>query len=229
MGKKVGLNEFLQRLEEEVKASDVLGLRYVVRLDGETKRMSEKGALLETIKQKALTCQLCELSKTRKNVVFGEGNSEAEIMFIGEAPGYNEDVQGRPFVGDAGKLLDKILAAMGFDRSDVYIANIIKCRPPNNRAPLPEEIMCCYPHLLRQIEIIQPKVIVPLGYVAAKTLLKTKDSMSAIRGKFFSFSNIPVLPTFHPAYLLRNPADKKKVWEDMQKLLEFLKTGKTES
>ncbi|MCX7703276.1 MAG: uracil-DNA glycosylase [Planctomycetota bacterium] len=225
MPKKISLNEFLQRIEEEAKADHSLGLHYVRR----PQVMPDKRPLLESLKQKTLTCRLCDLSKTRTNVVFGDGNPYADILFIGEAPGYNEDVQGLPFVGDAGKLLDKNLEAMGLKRSDVYIANIIKCRPPNNRAPLPDEIMACYPHLLRQIETIQPKIIVALGHIAAKTLLKTKASMSEIRGKFFSFSNIPVLPTFHPAYLLRNPADKKKVWEDMQKLLAFLKTGKTET
>jgi len=224
MARKI-LNEILKRIEEEVSASSTLGLRYVLRTDGTKKTASPQTAFLEAVKQEVLSCHRCELAKTRTNVVFGMGNPNADILFIGEAPGYNEDIQGLPFVGDAGKLLDKILHAMGLSRSEVYIANILKCRPPGNRNPSPEEIMNCYPYLLRQIDSIRPKVIVALGYVATKTLLKTKRPMGELRGNFYDFRNTVVLPTYHPAYLLRNPADKKKVWEDMQKLLNFLKTG----
>lgn len=225
MARRAILNEILRRIEDEVRTSSALGLRYVLRTDGTKRTASTKAALLEAVRQEALSCRRCELSKTRTNVVFGSGNPDANILFIGEAPGYNEDVQGLPFVGDAGRLLDKILHAMGLSRSEVYIANILKCRPPGNRNPNPEEIMSCYPYLLRQIDSIKPKVIVALGYVAAKTLLKTKRAMGQLRGNFYDFRNTVVLPTYHPAYLLRNPADKKKVWEDMQRVLRYLKTG----
>lgn len=224
MARKI-LNEILKRIEEEVSASSALGLRYVLRTDGTSKTASSETAFLEAVKQEVLSCRRCELARTRTNVVFGMGDPDADILFIGEAPGRNEDIQGLPFVGDAGKLLDKILHAMGLSRSEVYIANILKCRPPGNRNPSPEEIMNCYPYLLRQIDSIRPKIIVALGYVSAKTLLKTKLPMGQLRGNFYDFRNTVVLPTYHPAYLLRNPTDKKKVWEDMQKVLKFLKTG----
>lgn len=178
--------------------------------------------ILEELKREMLACHKCPLSKTRTNLVFGVGNSMANLMFVGEAPGRDEDLQGEPFVGRAGQLLTKIIEAIGLNRSDVYIANVLKCRPPGNRNPLPEEIVLCMPYLLKQIEIIQPKVLCALGTFAAQTLLSTKAPVGTLRGKFHDYKGIPMMVTFHPAYLLRNPNDKVKVWEDMKKVRDFL-------
>ena len=164
-------------------------------------------------------CQRCGLCRRRKNIVFGEGDPEAKLMFIGEAPGYDEDIQGRPFVGKAGELLNKMITAMQFTREEVYIANVIKCRPDDNRTPNPVEVDACIPFLRRQIEIIRPEVIVVLGAVAAKTLLDTDSGISRLRGKWCSYENIPVMPTFHPAYLLRNESSKKEAWKDLQQVM----------
>lgn len=178
---------------------------------------------LESLKQEVMGCKCCSLCKTRHNIVFGSGNPKAELMFVGEAPGEDEDLQGLPFVGRAGQLLTKIIEAMGLKRSDVYIANILKCRPPNNRPPLPEEIAECENILKRQIDIIQPKIICTLGKFASQTLLRTETTISALRGNFKEYNGIRLMPTFHPAYLLRNPNDKKLVWADMKKIMKELK------
>ena len=178
---------------------------------------------LESLKQEALGCKNCSLHKTRHNMVFGAGNPKAELIFIGEAPGEDEDLQGLPFVGRAGQLLTKIIEAMGLKRRDVYIANILKCRPPNNRAPLPTEIIECEDILKRQIDIIKPKIICTLGKFASQTLLKTEITISALRGNLKEYNGIKLMPTFHPAYLLRNPNDKKLVWQDMKKIMKELK------
>jgi DNA polymerase len=167
-------------------------------------------------------CRRCGLAPTRTSVVFGVGNPRAELVFVGEAPGADEDAQGIPFVGRAGQLLTKIIEAMGLRRDDVYIANIIKCRPPDNRNPQPEEIASCEPFLIAQLEIIAPKVICALGTFAAHTLLKTKDPISRLRGRWHAYQGVPLMPTFHPAYLLRNPAEKKTVWADMHAVMERL-------
>ncbi|HHM23576.1 MAG TPA: uracil-DNA glycosylase [Bacteroidetes bacterium] len=161
-------------------------------------------------------CQKCPLGRLRKNFVFGTGNPDADLMLIGEAPGRDEDEQGEPFVGRAGQLLNKILKAINFEREDVYIANILKCRPPNNRDPLPEEVAQCEPYLHRQIEIIQPKLILALGRVAGQTLLKTKASLGNLRGRLHDYRGIPMIVTFHPAALLRNPQWKYPTWDDVQ-------------
>ncbi|CAG0941235.1 partial Type-4 uracil-DNA glycosylase, partial [Candidatus Brocadiaceae bacterium] len=150
------------------------------------------------------------------------GDPMANLMFVGEAPGRDEDLQGEPFVGRAGQLLTKIIEAIGLKRSDVYIANVLKCRPPGNRNPLPEEIALCMPYLLKQIEIIRPKVLCALGTFAAQTLLNIKSPVGTLRGKFHDYKSIPMMVTFHPAYLLRNPNDKAKVWEDMKKVRDLL-------
>ena len=192
---------------------------------------------LDELKKEVSRCRSCDLCKTRKNVVFGSGNPHAKLMFIGEAPGKDEDIQGLPFVGRAGQLLTKIIEAMGMKRDDVYIANILKCRPPENRAPLPAEILACSGNVRRQVAMIRPKVICTLGKFASQTLLKTETPITALRGKFLEYpafnltsggipperdrrrdNGIKVMPTFHPAYLLRNPQDKKLVWEDMKKI-----------
>lgn len=187
--------------------------------------VTEKGEgvqMLETLRNEMLTCHKCSLGKTRTNLVFGVGNPRATLMFVGEAPGRDEDLQGEPFVGRAGQLLTKIIEAIGLKRNDVYIANVLKCRPPGNRAPLPEEIVLCMPYLLKQIEIIQPKVLCALGTFAAQTLLSTKAPVGTLRGRFHDYKGIPIMVTFHPAYLLRNPNDKAKVWEDMKKVRDLL-------
>ncbi len=184
---------------------------------------AEKGDELKKLEEEVKKCTKCELCNDRTNVVFGVGNPDANLMFIGEAPGYYEDVQGEPFVGKAGQLLTKIIEAIDFARSDVYIANILKCRPPENRNPSPNEIVLCSPHLIKQIEIIKPKIICALGTFAAQTLLDTKDSIGKLRGKFFEYQGTKFLATYHPAYLLRNPNDKKKVWVDIKKVRDFLK------
>jgi DNA polymerase len=178
----------------------------------------EEASSLEELKKPVMACRRCPLARTRTNVVFGEGNPKAKLMFIGEAPGADEDEQGRPFVGRAGQLLTKIIEAMGLEREDVFIANILKCRPPGNRNPLPTEIANCSPYLLRQVELIKPKVICALGKFAAQTLLNTETPISRLRGNFYDYHGTKLMPTYHPAYLLRNPGDKKLVWEDMQKI-----------
>jgi len=178
-----------------------------------------KRADLEKVYQEMKTCQLCELSKTRRNLVFGDGNPSARIVFVGEAPGADEDEQGLPFVGRAGQLLTKIIEAMGLKRKDVYICNILKCRPPGNRNPLPNEIGLCEPFLKKQLQVISPQVICALGTFAAQTLLKTDIPITALRGRFHSYEGIKLMPTYHPAYLLRNPSAKKLVWEDIQMIM----------
>ena len=186
-------------------------------------RVKERpGPDLTALNAEFAACQLCALSRARKNVVFGAGNPHAELMFIGEAPGADEDEQGRPFVGRAGQLLTKIIEAMKLTREQVYIANILKCRPPSNRPPLPTEIAACSPILMRQIDLIHPRVICALGKFAAQTLLGTEIPISKLRGRFFDWKGIKLMPTFHPAYLLRNPGDKKLVWNDMQLIMSEL-------
>ena len=162
-------------------------------------------------------CTRCKLHTLgRRQVVFGVGNPQADLMFVGEAPGADEDIQGEPFVGRAGQLLTKIIEAIGLSRGDVYIANVIKCRPPQNRNPEQDEVETCEPFLFKQIDAIQPKVIVALGTFAARGLLRTLDPISRLRGRVFEYRGAKLIPTFHPAYLLRNPASKREVWEDMK-------------
>ncbi len=168
-----------------------------------------------TLQQTVSGCTQCELHKTRKQTVFGVGNPQAAWMFIGEAPGADEDAQGEPFVGRAGKLLNAMLFALQLKREEVYIANILKCRPPGNRDPQPNEVECCEPYLLRQIELIQPKLIVALGRHAAHSLLKTDTALARLRGQRLSYHGTPLIVTYHPAYLLRSPGEKRKAWDDL--------------
>jgi DNA polymerase len=168
-------------------------------------------------------CRRCKLHTLgRKQVVFGVGNPNADLMFVGEAPGADEDEQGEPFVGRAGQLLTKIIEAINLKREDVYIANIIKCRPPGNRNPEPDEVAECEPFLFRQVEAVRPKVIVALGKFAAQSLLRTTDPITRLRGRSFNYRGAMLIPTFHPAYLLRNPSSKREVWEDMKKVRAIL-------
>ena len=179
---------------------------------------------LAEVRKELGDCKRCKLHRTRRTIVFGEGNEKAALMFIGEGPGYDEDVQGRPFVGKAGQLLTKIIESIHLPREEVYIANIVKCRPPQNRNPEPDEIQCCNPFLMKQIRVIRPRIICALGTFSAQTLLKTDTKISALRGKIFDLEGIKVIPTFHPAFLLRNPERKREVWEDMKKIAELIQT-----
>lgn len=171
---------------------------------------------LEEVRGRVAVCTLCELHKTRTNTVFGIGNERANAMFIGEAPGANEDLQGEPFVGKAGMLLNSMIQAIGLKRSDVYIANILKCRPPENRAPMPQEVKLCTPYLQQQITLIQPKILIAVGRIAAQFLLNTSEPMSRLRGQVYQYGaqNTPLLVTYHPAYLLRAPTEKTKAYVD---------------
>lgn len=183
---------------------------------------SEQETLLTELERIVTVCEKCRLSKSRSQVVYGVGNPNADLMFIGEAPGRDEDIQGEPFVGRAGQLLTDIIKAMKLTRDDVYIANVIKCRPPENRNPEQDELDTCRPYIRRQVEIIQPKVIVTLGRFAVQSLTERAYAISAVRGEWLEYNGIKVMPTYHPAYLLRNPAAKKEVWADMKKVLAAL-------
>jgi uracil-DNA glycosylase family 4 len=180
------------------------------------------GDPFEALRVETHDCTQCRLAGTRTNVVFGVGNPNADLMFIGEAPGRDEDLQGEPFVGRAGQLLTDIVKAMKLTRDDVYIANVIKCRPPENRNPEPDELDACRPFLRRQVALIQPKVIVTLGRFALQSLTEKAYGITAVRGQWLEYDGVKVMPTYHPAYLLRNPAAKKEVWADMKKVMAEL-------
>ena len=177
---------------------------------------------LQKVRDKLGKCTRCALSAQRSNIVFGVGSPNARLMFIGEAPGFNEDKQGEPFVGKAGELLDKMIGAMGLSRAEIYIANVIKCRPPSNRDPEDEEINQCSPFLKAQIHAIKPEVIVSVGKFSSNMLCGTEGSLSAIRGKWHDYRGIPLMPTFHPAFLLRNPSGKREAWSDLQQVMKKL-------
>lgn len=196
--------------------------------------MDNREEMLGILQEQALICTRCPLARTRTNVVFGEGNPRAEVLFIGEGPGKQEDLTGRPFVGRAGELLTRIIEnGMGYPRSEVYIANVVKCRPTvdfqmqRDRPPDPQETATCSPFLLKQIEIIRPRVIITLGNPAMKFLLNTRDGITRMRGRWNEFNGIPVMPTYHPSYVLRNGGEKsplrREVWEDVKKVLQRLR------
>jgi len=180
---------------------------------------------LEAILADMRNCQRCKLAPTRTNLVFGAGNPHAELMFVGEAPGADEDEQGLPFVGRAGRLLTLIIESVGFRREDVYICNILKCRPPQNRNPEADEIAACEGFLFRQIAAVQPKVIVALGSFGAQTLLRTTETIGKLRGRLTNYRGVKLIPTYHPAYLLRNPLEKRKVWEDMRIARNYIRAN----
>jgi uracil-DNA glycosylase family 4 len=184
--------------------------------------ISDKPSALKLIREDIGDCTRCRLHKGRTNLVFGVGNLNADLMFIGEGPGADEDAQGEPFVGRAGQLLNNMISAMGIKREDVYIANVVKCRPPSNRTPEKDECDTCSPFLMRQIDVIKPKVIVALGAVAAKNLLAVNDSMVNLRGRWYDFRDSKLLVTYHPAYLLRDPRQKKETWKDLQMAMKYL-------
>jgi DNA polymerase len=177
---------------------------------------------LALLARTAADCALCRLSETRRTVVFGEGNPHADVMFIGEGPGAEEDRTGRPFVGQAGQLLERMLFAIGLRRDQVYITNIVKCRPPGNRDPKDDEVVPCAPYLDRQIELISPKVLVALGKPASHRLTGTKKPISALRGRWLSYRGVPLMPLFHPAYMLRTPSAKREAWADLKKIRQRL-------
>ncbi len=177
---------------------------------------------LEEIRRDLGDCRRCKLCAERTNIVFGTGNPAAKLVFVGEGPGYDEDQKGEPFVGKAGQLLTKIIEAMNLARDKVYICNIIKCRPPGNRNPAPDEIKACFPFLERQLDAIRPAFICALGTFAAQTLLDADEPISKMRGRLYDYRGMKVMPTFHPAYLLRNPEKKRDVWEDMKKLISLI-------
>jgi len=176
------------------------------------------GTTLDSIRSEIGDCQRCKLAPTRTNIVFGSGNPQAELVFVGEAPGYDEDQQGLPFVGRAGQLLTKIIESINLKREDVYICNVLKCRPPENRNPEPDEVGACNPFLRKQLAVIRPKIVCCLGTFAAQTVLQTAAPISRLRGKFIDMDGIRVIATFHPAYLLRSPEKKREVWEDMKQI-----------
>jgi DNA polymerase len=185
---------------------------------------------LEELRNVIGDCRRCKLAPHRTHLVFGVGNPRARLVFVGEAPGRDEDLKGEPFVGRAGQLLTEIITkGMRLRREDVYIANVIKCRPPDNRNPEPDEVTSCEPFLLRQLELIAPEVVVALGKFAAQTLLRSKTPITQLRGRWYDYHGIRLMPTFHPAYLLRNPGDKRLVWEDIQKVMRVLGIGAASS
>ncbi len=245
MDKEKKLKEIISLTRSYLKQEKDRGVEFVrkpgVSLETARKKQVEnKKHMLEQFGSSVMKCRKCKLSETRIKVVFGQGNPEAKLMFIGGGPGYDEDRQGLPFVGKAGQLLTKIINAMNLKREEVYIANIVKCHPlkdpsrtdirGNDRAPVPEEIQACMPYLLKQIEIIKPEIIVTLGSPSTRTLLEIsgdpsydkKSSISKIRGQLFDFRGTKLMPTFHPAFLLRDPNRKKYVWEDMKKVMKIL-------
>jgi len=198
-----------------VRETAAMGPLYCSNVDLQS--ISDLNALEQVVRE----CANCPLAATRTQTVFGAGNPRAKLVFVGEAPGHDEDVQGKPFVGRAGQLLTDIIEkGMKLKRSDVYICNVLKCRPPNNRNPLPSEVEMCEPFLIRQLEIIQPRVICALGAYAAQTLLKSVEPIGRLRGKWYFYHGIPLRATYHPAYLLRSPADKGKTWMDVLEVLK---------
>lgn len=181
-----------------------------------------RGLTLKAIREKLGDCKRCKLSQSRQHIVFGDGSARASLMFIGEGPGAEEDLQGLPFVGAAGQLLNNLLSKLGLRREEVYIANVVKCRPPENREPEADETGQCLPFLLEQIEAIKPRVIITLGRVATQAVLGTQAPLTRLRGQWQKYGKIKVMPTFHPSYLLRFPRERHKTWEDMQQVMEYL-------
>ena len=234
------MEEQLQKIEDYLKAQKNLfgnrlilsesmidnidEIQYNIKVEKSMEKVSEPKStnLLDKYNDQIKNCMLCELGSTRTNFVFGTGNPNAQLMFFGEAPGKDEDLKGEPFVGRAGQLLNKMLLAIGTNREEVYIANVLKCRPPNNRDPKPDEIDKCEPYLLNQIDLIKPRVIVALGRFGGASLLRSTMSLGEMRKSEHLYNNIPLIVTYHPAALLRNPQWKRQAWEDLQKIQTFL-------
>jgi len=222
--REMGIHDFYRQpvVESEEPVPVVFAGQPPSLFDSPLPVIQDKPAALNAISADIGDCTRCRLHKGRKNIVFGVGNVNADIMFVGEGPGADEDEQGEPFVGRAGQLLNNMISAMGLKRGDVYIANVVKCRPPGNRTPEKDECDTCGPFLLRQIEVIRPKVIVALGAVAAKYLLAINDSMANLRGRWYDLKGSKLAVTYHPAYLLRDPRQKKEAWKDLQMVMKYL-------
>jgi DNA polymerase len=213
--------ELLKKQLEHLRELGVEGIRVATETPGPRIEKTSTDPF-EPIHREIGDCTRCPLHEQRTHVVHTEGNRKARLMFVGEAPGADEDVQSRPFVGRAGQLLTKIIEAIGLKREEVLIGNVNRCRPPGNRAPMPDEVAMCKPFLLREIEAVQPQVIVVLGNTATKNLLDTREGITKLRGNFQEYKGIRVMPTFHPAYLLRDPSKKRETWEDMKKVRDYL-------
>ena len=222
---KPGAEDLTSQLANWLQLVELSGTREVIMVKTGISAPAEPAQSEDpmlSLREKLLDCRGCGLHEGRTNVVFGEGDPAGDIMFVGEGPGAEEDRTGRPFVGRAGALLTKIIQAMGLERSDVYITNIVKCRPPGNRDPEPDEISGCLPYLEKQIDIIGPRVICALGRVATQTLAGERRGITALRGRFFEYRGIKLMPTFHPAACLRQPSNKRLVWEDIKKVMKEL-------
>lgn len=231
----VDFDEIRGVLKQHLRTEEMFGLGFVpwpvTNRTAGTSAAQKAEQLRQLDEQQVKGCRKCQLCETRTQTVFGQGNPDARLVFVGEAPGHEEDRQGLAFVGRAGQLLTRMIAAMGLTREEVFICNVLKCRPPENRDPAADEILACSPYLRRQLSVIQPEVIVALGSPAAKTLLNTAQSIGKLRGQFHDYflsgltgegPSIPLMPTYHPAYLLRNPEEKRKTWEDLQMVMAFL-------
>lgn len=220
------LHEVVEMLKARLNLLREAGFTYIVKNNNEEGIMNTMTAefkkSLSIIREELGDCTRCKLCQGRNNIVFGAGNEQAQLVFVGEGPGAEEDKQGVPFVGRAGQLLTKMIEAMGYSREQVYICNVVKCRPPENRDPEADEVLACEPFLKAQLAAIRPKVIVGLGRVACQTLLKTTTPMAKMRGQWQTYNGIRFMPTFHPAYLLRNPPAKKEAWEDLQMVITEL-------
>lgn len=221
MTTKTNITELVTAVKNDAQLRENLGL-WSYQKGREAGDKKDNSTALNALRQQIGDCQRCKLSKCRKNIVFGAGSANSRIVFVGEGPGRDEDLQGEPFVGRAGQLLTKMIKAMGYKREEVYIANIIKCRPPDNRNPEDDEIRSCYPYLAEQLKIIKPAVIIALGKFAAQTLLATETRISRLRGHFHQYQGIPLMPTYHPAYLLRNEGSKREAWEDLKQVMKLL-------
>jgi uracil-DNA glycosylase len=214
------LGQITHQIKAHLRFQKGLGIHTLL-----SRREAKTQSDLEAIQCELGECTRCRLHEGRQSIVFGEGNPHAALVFVGEAPGREEDLQGRPFVGQAGELLTRIIESIELSRKEVYIANIVKCRPPQNRNPEPEEIRTCLPFLRQQLAAIKPRIICCLGTFAAQTLLQTEERISLLRGKFYEYQGARLMPTYHPAFLLRNPHFKKDVWEDMKMIREEYKKG----
>ena len=218
------VSEIIEDLKSYLEYLKGMGIESLPAATPSKKKEAPSSSMpLKDVREELGDCKRCKLHQTRRTLVFGEGNEKAVLMFVGEGPGYDEDVQGRPFVGKAGQLLTKIIQSIQLDRDEVYIANIVKCRPPQNRTPEPDEVLACRPFLLKQIEAVRPKIICCLGAVATQALLQTAEKITSLRGRAFDLNGIRVIPTYHPAYLLRNPERKREVWEDMKRIAQWMK------
>ena len=209
------LGQIVAQLKGHLRYQKDLGIHTLLSQGIRRERLT-----LDSIRQELGECTRCRLHEGRNHLVFGEGNPQAALIFVGEGPGREEDLQGKPFVGRAGELLTRIIEAIELTRDEVYIANIVKCRPPNNRDPKPDEIKTCLPFLIKQLEAIKPRIICALGTFAAQTLLGTEERISTLRGHFHTYQGVKLMPTYHPAFLLRNPQFKRDVWEDMKMIME---------